>query len=75
MKNVFQGMMRNNEIKNKIDEIKKWKEKVKRKDLKYETKNTYMTFNNMKQQDHIMVIIFILAKLIWKNLRWIKAIC
>ena len=30
--------MRTNEIKNEIDEIKKWKDKIKRKDLKYETK-------------------------------------
>ena len=29
--------MRTNEIKNEIDEIKKWEEKIKRKDLKYET--------------------------------------
>ena len=29
--------MRNNEIKNKLDDIKKWEEKNKRKDLKYET--------------------------------------
>ena len=28
--------MRTNEIKNEIDEIKKWEEKIKRKDLKYE---------------------------------------
>ena len=34
--------MRNIEIKNKIDEIKKWREKSKRKDLKYNTsKYTY----------------------------------
>ena len=30
--------MRNNEIKNEIDEIKKWEEEIKRKDLQYETK-------------------------------------
>ena len=30
-----------NEIKNEIDEIRKWEEKVKRKDLKYKT-NTYL---------------------------------
>ena len=34
--------MRNIEIKNEIDEIKKWKEKIKRKDSKYKTnKFTY----------------------------------
>ena len=31
--------MRTNEIKNEIDEIKKWEERIKRKDLKNETKN------------------------------------
>ena len=30
--------MRTNDIKNEIDEIKTWEEKIKRKDLKYETK-------------------------------------
>ena len=30
-------MRRANEIKNEIDEIKKWEEIIKRKDLKYET--------------------------------------
>ena len=29
--------MRTNEIKNEIDEIKKWEEEIKRKDLKYVT--------------------------------------
>ena len=29
--------MRNNEIKNKLDDIKKWEEENKIKDLKYET--------------------------------------
>ena len=33
--------MRTKEIKNEIDEIKKWEEKIKRKDLKYETKATF----------------------------------
>ena len=31
--------MRNNEIEIEIDEMKKWEEKIKRKDLKYETKS------------------------------------
>ena len=31
--------MRTNEIKNEIYEIKTWKEKIKRQDLKYKTKN------------------------------------
>ena len=29
--------MRNNEIKNKLDDIKKWEDENKIKDLKYET--------------------------------------
>ena len=33
--------MRTNEIKNEISDIKKWESKIKRKDLKYETK-TYI---------------------------------
>ena len=33
--------MRTNEIKNEIGEIKKWKKKIKRKDLKYEA-NKYI---------------------------------
>ena len=34
--------MRNIEVKNEIDEIKKWEEKIKQKDLKYKTnKYTY----------------------------------
>ena len=41
--------MRTNEIKNEIDEIEKWEEKNKQKDLKYQTKNAYMIFSNMKQ--------------------------
>ena len=41
--------MKTNEIKNEMYEIKKWKEKIKRKDLKNKTKNIYMIFSNMKQ--------------------------
>ena len=41
--------MRTNEIKNEIYEIKNWEEKIKRKDLKYETKNAHMVFRNLKQ--------------------------
>ena len=33
--------MRNNEIKNEIDEIRKWEEEIKRKDLQYETKKIH----------------------------------
>ena len=38
---IFPKGMRTKEIKNEIDEIKKWEEKIKRKDIKYETKTTF----------------------------------
>ena len=42
--------MRTKEIRNEIDEIKKWEDKIKQKDLKYETnKYVYMNFKNLKQ--------------------------
>ena len=34
---IFPKEMKTNEIKNEIDETKKWADKIKRKDLKYET--------------------------------------
>ena len=34
--------MRANEIKNEIDGIKKWERKIKRKNLKYETKTIHI---------------------------------
>ena len=36
---LFAKYMRTNEIKNKINDIKKWQSKIKWKDLKYEAKN------------------------------------
>ena len=45
---IFPKEMSTNKIKTEIDEIKKWEEK-KKKDFRYETKNMYMIFNNMKQ--------------------------
>ena len=36
--------MRNNKTRNEIDKIKKWEEKFKRKDLKYETKKYIYDF-------------------------------
>ena len=41
--------MKTIEIKNKMDEIKNWEQKIKRKDIIYETKNIYLIFSNMKQ--------------------------
>ena len=46
---MFPKEMRINKIKDEIDEIKKWEEKIKRKELKYKQKSTYMIFSNMKQ--------------------------
>ena len=37
----FQEKMTNNETETEIDEIQKWEVKIKGKDLKYKTKNTY----------------------------------
>ena len=39
MKDFFQK--KHNEIKNEIDELKKWENEIKRKDLKYETNKKY----------------------------------
>ena len=36
--------MRTNEIKNEMYDIKKWEEKIKRKDLKYEIKKCIFDF-------------------------------
>ena len=40
--------MRTNESKNEIDEIKKWEEKIKRKDLKYKTKKCINDFQQFE---------------------------
>ena len=40
--------MKNNEVENDIDEIGKWKEKIKRKDLKYETKKNVYDFQKFE---------------------------
>ena len=52
--------MRNEEIKNEIDEIKKWKNNIKRKDLKYETNDfqkseTIKSFDNNIYTDEISI--------------------
>ena len=59
MKKSFQNEI--HKIKNEIDEIKKWEGKIKRKDLKYETKK-YMIYRNTIQLD-LLVKVFILVKL------------
>ena len=38
---IYPKKMRTSQIKSEIDEIEKWEEKIKREDLKYETKRTY----------------------------------
>ena len=40
--------MRANEVKNEIDEIKKWEEIIERKDLKYETNRYRFDFQQFK---------------------------
>ena len=40
--------MRANEVKNEIDEIKKWEEIIERKDLKYETNRYRFDFQQIK---------------------------
>ena len=44
----FWKKMKNNEVENDIDEIGKWKEKIKRKDLKYETKKYVYDFQKFE---------------------------
>ena len=41
--------MRTNEFKNEIHEIRKWEEKIKRKDLKYETKKHIYDFQQYEK--------------------------
>ena len=38
--------MGTNEIKIELDEVKEWGEKIKRRELKYETKNIYLILSN-----------------------------
>ena len=59
MEGIFPKNIKTDEIKNKIDEIRK---------LEYKTWNIkqiniYMTFNNLKQLD-LLMIVFIIVKLI-----------
>ena len=45
---LFPKDMRTNEIKNEIDEIKKWKNKIKQKDLKFETNRYIFDFQQIE---------------------------
>ena len=45
---LFPKEMRNDKIKNEIYEIKKWKNKIKRKDLKYETNKYVFDFQQFE---------------------------
>ena len=44
----FPKDMRTDEIKNKINDIKKWEKKIKRKDLKYETNRYKFVFQRFE---------------------------
>ena len=55
--------MRNNEIKNEADEIKKWEDKIKHKYLKYEA-NKYTYDSQQFETIKSLVIVFILVKLV-----------
>ena len=63
--------MRTNEIKNEMDEIKKWEGKIKRKDLMYKA-NKYKRDFQQCETIRSFVKVFILVKLIQTNLKWIK---
>ena len=72
LKDFFPKYMKNNEIWNEIDEIKKWEEKIKRKDLKYETKKYIHDFQIFETKDllkDLLMIIFMLIKLMKMKLR------
>ena len=72
LKDFFPKYMKNNEIWNEIDEIKKWEEKIKRKDLKYETKKYIYDFQIFETKDllkDLLMIIFMLIKLMKMKLR------
>ena len=72
LKDFFPKYMKNNEIWNEIDEIKKWEEKIKRKDLKYETKKYIYDFQIFETKDllkDLLMIIFMLVKLMKMKLR------
>ena len=49
VKESFPKDTRTNEINDEIDEIKKWQEKIKRKDLKYEPKNYIYNFQQYER--------------------------
>ena len=61
---LFPKNMRTDEIKKEINEIKKWADKVKWKDLKHKTAKYKNDFQHFKQQD-LLVKVFILVKLVY----------
>ena len=72
LKDFFAKYMKNNEIWNEIDEIEKREEKIKRKDLKYETKKYIYDFQIFETKDllkDLLMIIFMLIKLMKMKLR------
>ena len=62
---LFPKHIRTVENKNEIDEIKKWEDKMKQKDLKYDTGESILD---------LLVKVFILEKLVYSKLIWIKSI-
>ena len=61
---LFPKNMRTDEIKKEINEIKKWADKVKRKDLKHRAAKYKNDFQHFKRQD-LLVKVFILVKLVY----------
>ena len=55
VKESFPKDTRTNEINDEIDEIKKWREKIKRKDLKHEPKNYIYNFQQYERYLFILV--------------------
>ena len=49
--------MRSNETKNEIDEIKKCEEKIKQKDLKYETRKDMNEFQQYETTEKVFILI------------------
>ena len=61
---LFPKNMRTDEIKKEINEIKKWADKVKWKDLKHKAAKYKNDFQHFKRQD-LLVKVFILVKLVY----------
>ena len=60
IKGLFPKEMRTNEIINEIDEIKKWEEKTKWKDLKYETNKYIYDFQQFGTINLLLIILLVI---------------